>query len=293
MAQSGIGLAASALRSGRVGPKRVAVRILLYAVTVLFSCLFIVPFLWMISASLQSDTFTLAGKWFQQFLWTNYWDALTQEDFQFLPALGNTVYYTVFGTLFFLVSSVLVAYGFSYFRFPLREKLFFFLLATMMIPTTVMFIPNYVMFANWGWTGTYWPLLIPALGGGPATVFLLRQFMLTLSVSLFESAKIDGAGSLTILWKMVLPNIKAPLILILIQQVNGHWSDFFGPLMYVGNDPLQRTISVAITIFSHVYYVQWSYVMSATFVMAVVPVALYFVSQKYLMQDFVLSSSEK
>ncbi|WP_256762037.1 carbohydrate ABC transporter permease [Cohnella sp. WQ 127256] len=293
MAQPNIGITGMLFKNRKVSPRLAVNRIVLYTITIVFSCVFMIPFLWMISASLQSDTFTLAGKWFQQFLWKNYWDALTQEDFKFLPALSNTVYYTVVGTVFFLVSSVLVAYGFSYFRFPLRDKLFFFLLATMMIPSTVMFIPNYVMFANWGWTGTYWPLLIPALGGGPATVFLLRQFMLTLSISLFESAKIDGAGSFMILWKIVLPNIRAPLILILIQQVNGHWSDFFGPLMYVGNDPFSRTISVAITIFSHVYYVQWSYVMSAAFVMAIVPIILYFVSQKYLMQDFVLSSSEK
>ncbi|MDF2921874.1 MAG: binding--dependent transport system inner rane component family protein [Paenibacillaceae bacterium] len=257
------------------------------------SFVFMVPFLWMVSAALQSDTYTLGGQWFRQFLWTNFEQAFSQQDFQFLSALKNTVFYTVFGTIFFIVSSLLIAYGFSFFRFPYRNKLFFFLLATMMIPSTVMFIPNYVMFADWGWTGTYLPLLIPALGGGPGTIFLLRQFMLTLSISLFESAKMDGAGALTILWRIVLPNIKAPLIMVIIQQVNGHWSEFFGPLMYVGNDAATRTLSVALSTFNRVFYVQWSYIMCVALFMALIPVILYFVSQRFLMQDFVISAAEK
>lgn len=273
--------------------KRLLERSMLYALIALFSFVFFVPFLWMISAALQSDTYTLAGQWFKQVLPSNFVQAFTQKDFKFLLALKNTIYYTVIGTVFFTASSVSVAYGFSYFRFPFRDKLFFFLLATMMIPGTVMFIPNYVMFAGWNWTGTYLPLLIPALGGGPGTIFLLRQFMLTLSVSLFESARMDGANSLTVLLRIVLPNIKAPLILVVIQQVNAHWSDFFGPLMYVGNEASTRTLSVALSTFNRVFYVQWSYVMCVALFMAALPVVLYFVSQRFLMQDFVLSASEK
>jgi len=273
--------------------KKMLERSLLYVIIAFFSVIFMIPFLWMVSAALQSDMYTLGGQWFKQFLWSNFAQAFGQKDFKFLLALRNSAYYTVFATLFFTVSSVLVAYGFSFFRFPFRDKLFFFLLATMMIPSTVMFIPNYVMFANWQWTGTYLPLLIPALGGGPGTIFLLRQFMLTLSISLFESAKIDGANSLTILWRIVLPNIKAPLILVVIQQVSAHWSDFFGPLMYVGNDAATRTLSVALSTFNRVFYVQWSYIMCIALFMAMPPVILYFVSQRFLMQDFVLSATEK
>ncbi|MBE9915108.1 carbohydrate ABC transporter permease [Paenibacillus donghaensis] len=268
-------------------------RTFLYVIIAGFAVIFVTPFLWMVSAALQSDTYTMGGQWFRQFLWSNFAQAFGQKDFQFMLAVRNTVFYTVAGTLFFIVSSVSVAYGFSFFRFPFRDKLFFFLLATMMIPSTVMFIPNYVMFANWHWTGTYLPLLIPALGGGPGTIFLLRQFMLTLSVSLFESARMDGANSWTILWRIVLPNIKAPLILVMIQQVNAHWSDFFGPLMYVGNEAATRTLSVALSTFNRVYYVQWSYIMCVALFMAIVPVILYFFSQRFLMQDFVLSATEK
>lgn len=293
MAQTNVAPSGTILARRKANPKRVLYRLLLYAVIAFFSGLFMVPLLWMISASLQSDTYTLAGQWFRQFLWHNFVETFTQKDFNFLPALKNTAYYTVLGTVFFISSSLCVAYGFSYFRFPLRNQLFFFLLATMMIPGTVMFIPNYVMFANWGWTGTFWPLLIPALGGGPTTIFLLRQFMLTLSINLFESAKIDGAGSFTILWRIVLPNIRAPLILIVIQQISSHWSDFFGPLMYVGSDPATRTLSVALTTFSRVFYTQWSYIMCAGFSMVTIPIVLYFISQRYLIQDFVLSSGEK
>lgn len=268
-------------------------RSFLYVLIAGFAVIFVTPFLWMVSAALQSDTYTMGGQWFRQFLWSNFAQAFGQKDFQFMLAVRNTVFYTVFGTLFFIVSSVSVAYGFSFFRFPFRDKLFFFLLATMMIPSTVMFIPNYVMFANWHWTGTYLPLLIPALGGGPGTIFLLRQFMLTLSVSLFESARMDGANSWTILWRIVIPNIEAPLILVMIQQVNAHWSDFFGPLMYVGNEAATRTLSVALSTFNRVYYVQWSYIMCVALFMAIVPVILYFFSQRFLMQDFVLSATEK
>lgn len=179
--------------------------------------------------------------------WTldNFRSLSQYADVDLLGYALNTVYISGFSVIATLVSSSLVAYGFSRIRFPGRNVLFAILIATMILPTWATLIPQYVLFKWLGWLGTFKPLTWPYLFGDPFTIFLLRQFMLGIPVQLSEAAKIDGASEFTIYWRIILPLLKPALTVGAIFVFINTYNDFFGPLIYL-TDSGRYTLSLAV-----------------------------------------------
>ncbi len=213
-------------------------RIALYVLLTLMALIFSLPFLWAIATSLKTSAqlYTFPPEWIPRPIsfesWIGVWTIVPLARF-----LANSVFVTAFSLVGQLLSGAIVAYGFARFRFPFRQPLFLLVLSALMLPGQVTLIPQYLLFKQLGWIDTYKPLIVPwffaAGGGGAVTIFLLRQFFMTIPLDLDEAAKIDGASYFTIFWRMIVP-LSAP-ILTALAALNfvGHWNNLLGPLIYL------------------------------------------------------------
>ena len=147
--------------------------------------------------------------------------------------IRNTMVITVVAMIGNILSSTIVAYGFTFFRARGRDFLFSVLLSTMMLPSVVTLVPTFLLFRTLGWMDTYYPLTVPTFFASAFHVFLLRQFFRTLPPELSDAATIDGCSELGILWHIVLPLSTPALAVIAIFQFQYRWNDFMGPLIYL------------------------------------------------------------
>ena len=255
-----------------------------YAALTLLGGLFLIPFLWMISVSLQDaqGMFAQPFRWIPDRLrWENYAGALSAVPFG--RYLFNTTVITgsVLGLTLF--SCTLVAYGFSRLRFPGRDMLFAVCISTMMLPGQVTMIPLYMAYARLGWVDTYLPLIVPSLFGSPFYIFLLRQFFLTIPREYDEAALLDGAGRLRIYWSIVLPLARPAVATVALFCFIGTWNDFFGPLIYL-NSPEKATLTLGLNMLKSQVIgsgsVQWHILMAASVLVMLPNILVFFIAQK-------------
>jgi multiple sugar transport system permease protein len=255
-----------------------------YLVLTVLGGLFLIPFLWMLSVSLQDAQ----GMFAQPFhwipdppQWENYAAALSSLPFG--RYLFNTTVITASVLGLTLVSCTLVAYGFSRLRFPGRDILFAVCISTMMLPGQVTMIPLYVAYARLGWVDTYLPLIVPSLFGSPFYIFLLRQFFLTIPREYDEAALLDGAGRLRIYWSIILPQARPAIATVALFCFIGTWNDFFGPLIYL-NSPEKATLTLGLNMLKSQVMgsgsVQWHILMAASVVVMLPNILVFFIAQK-------------
>jgi multiple sugar transport system permease protein len=273
-----------------IGGRRVPyARLAVYAALVALSIIFITPFVWMISTSLKTGPSSIASppQWIPDpFVWSNYPTALRKINF--LVALRNTLIYAVPAVVGTVLSCSLVAYGFARIRWPGRDIVFLLLLGTMMLPGQVTFIPLYVIFAKLGWVGTFLPLIIPTFLGNPFFIFLLRQFFLGIPSELSDAARIDGAGELRILTRVIIPLSVPALITVGLFTFIDKWTDFFGPLVYL-QDPSLQPLSLALQTFQSAHKTDWPQSMAASVVITAPLVVIYFLAQRKFIEGITLT----
>jgi multiple sugar transport system permease protein len=290
--------AAVAAPTHRQPPGRVVRRALLYLLTIALSLMFMFPFVWTVSSSLKSarDVVSYPPMLVPPRLqWQNYPVAWTTVEFG--PYFLNSTIVTVSSVLGGTLTGLLVAYGFARFRFPLREVLFALCLSTLMLPPEVTIIPLYIIFKNLGWLDTLTPLIVPSLlGGGAFTIFLLRQFILSLPYELDEAATIDGAGKVRILLDIIVPNSKAALATAAVFSFIGHWNEFLGPLIFLNS---KRNFTIPLGLYTLRTYAgdpgePKDHLLMAGSVIATLPiVVLFFAAQRYFVQGIVTSGLKR
>jgi ABC-type glycerol-3-phosphate transport system permease component len=260
----------------------------LYLVLAGLSALFMLPLAWMFSVSLQDagGVFAQPYRWIPAVpQWDNYIEAVTL--FPFGRYLFNTTVITVSVVLLTVISSSLVAYGFSRMRFRGRDTLFAVCLATMMLPGQVTMIPMYAAFARLGWIDTWYPLIVPALFGSPFYIFLFRQFFLTIPREYDEAALLDGAGRFRIYWSIILPLARPALATVALFCFIGSWNDFFNPLIYI-NSPANATLTLGLHMLKTQIVgtgsVQWHILMAASLLVMVPNVVVFFLAQKHFIK---------
>lgn len=241
-------------------------------------------------------------------VWQGSWRAL-QRPWSFAPTLenftgvwqqinyprllGNTIFYAIMTEIGTLISCVLVSYGFARFRFPYRDLLFMLVISTIFLPGAVTLIPTYTFFTKIGWVGTWLPLIVPAFFANAYDVFLLRQFFMTLPRELDEAAKVDGAGSMRILWSVILPQSIPVLVAVTVFHIVWAWNDFFGPLIYLSTKPELQPISVALTRFNGIYGTKPTMIQAASLLTLILPMILFFAAQRFFIQGIVITGVEK
>lgn len=278
----------------RLGPKVVR-RGVFYTLLCALSVLFILPFAWMVSTSLKLDpqVYHVPPSWIPDpFIWRNYPNALTYLPFD--QYFFNTMTYCIGVTLGTVLSSALVAYGFSRVRWRGRDAIFWIVLATMMLPFQVQMIPLYITFKNLGWLNSYLPLVVPAFFGSSAfSIFLLRQFFRTIPMELSDAARVDGANELTIFFRIILPLAKPSLAVVGLFQFMEGWNDYLGPLIYLNDTsryPLALGLQQLQTAFNQGSIPQqWPQLMAASTVVMVPVLVIYFFTQRVFVQGIVVS----
>ena len=263
--------------------KGIGIKILSYIILICGSAAMILPFLWMISASLKPDieVFNFPIEWIPKVIrWQNYIDIWQKIDF--LTYYKNTILLTLMVTFNVLVTSSLAAYAFAKIQFPERNKLFLLYVMVMAVPFQVIMIPQFILMKNIGLNDTIWALVV-LQSFSPFGVFLLRQFYLGIPEELSESARIDGLSEFGIYRRIMLPLSKPALSTLAIFQFSFVWNDFLGPLIYLTSDR-SKTIQLGIRKFISQYSAEYGLIMAAS-VCALVPVVImYFVFQSYLVQ---------
>ena len=266
-----------------------------FALLVLFvgAAVLLIPLLWTLSTALKPNTETLSMAFFPHHPRPqNFIDALNAVPF--FRFLLNTMIILVPATLGVLISSSLVAYGFSRFEFKGKRVLFLILLATMMLPEQITLIPKYLMFRQFGWVNTFYPLIVPLFFGLSFDIFLIRQFMSGIPKELDEAAIIDGANQFTVMTRIVLPLCRPVLAAVAIFTAIGRWNDFTEPLIYLsGTSQKNYTLALGLSLFKTMFKTQFNLLMAST-LMAILPLLiLFFVAQNYIISGVAISSGVK
>jgi multiple sugar transport system permease protein len=284
-------------RAGSVLYRKYSGRTLIYLLVTVGAVLSMGPFFWTVVSSGKSITELYRYP-------PSFWPANPQfianytEIFDAVPFVRwflNTTYVTVASVLGTIISATVVAYGFARFRVPGRDIFFFMTLATMMMPVEVTLIPTYLLFKEFRWIDTYYPLIVPAwFGGGAFYIFLMRQFMLSIPLDLDEAAKIDGASSWRTLWQIIVPLCKPAIATMATLAFIGSWNNFLGPLIFLNTESkyvlavglryLQSTFAGGAGAVSRP---QDHLLMGAALMMALPCLILFFVGQKYFVQGIV------
>ena len=215
--------------------------IILYTILSLVAVLMVLPTLVMLCSSLKSydDYYSL-----QFHLLPRDARVFTSSE-NFLLWISNTLFLIVTNTVLCTVSTSMVAYGFAKFRCKASGALFMVLLATMMIPWAVTMVPSYLLWARLGLTDSFYPLILPSVGGSAYYVFMFRQNMRGIPNEIMEAAEMDGANSLTRLFRIVLPNCIPVIVTMVLFTAMGIWGDYLGPLIYLRR-PEKFNISLGI-----------------------------------------------
>jgi multiple sugar transport system permease protein len=258
-------------------------KIVQYLVIILVSLMMVLPFVWMLSASLKAETeiFGFPIQWIPEtFKWDNYAKVWTTIPFGLYYL--NTLKIAVITTILVVINSSLAGYAFAKIKFPESTRLFFIYIATMMIPYQVMMIPQFMLMNNLGLVNSHWALII--LGTfNPFGVFLFRQFFLSIPDELLEAARIDGLSEFGIYWRIVMPLSKPAIATLVIFSFMHAWNDFLGPLIYLTSDRLY-TLQLGIQHFITEYNTEYSLLMAAA-VSAIVPtIIVYFFAQDHFIK---------
>lgn len=266
-----------------------------YAVILLFSLAFLIPFCWMIITSFKDPikVFTIPINWWvDSFDFENYAKFFTQYDGW--RYIWNTVKLAAINIVGVVLSNGIVAYAIAFLKFRHKKVIMALLLITMMMPGTVTFFPQFLVYVKLGWYGTLMPLWVPAFLGNAYYIFLLRQYYLTIPQPILDAARVCGCGHFRMLWQIVMPMAKPVFIIMVLNTFVSVWSDLFGPLIYILNEE-QYTFPVLLS------YMNSSYGNSGTLptimaggVLSAIPTLLvYFLGQKVMIKAYVFKSGDK
>jgi len=255
---------------------------IIYALLILGSLLMLFPFLWMISTSLMTASEINAQNprvWIPEVLqWGNFVRAMEVAPFDrfFL----NSVIVTVIGTLGEVITTVLAAYAFAKMNFWGKNILFSLLLATMMVPNEVLLIPNFVTMANLGLLDTLHAIYLPWLAS-VFSIFLIRQFFMSIPKQLSYAAKVDGCTDFKFLWFVMIPLAKPALITMTLLTVINSWNAFTWPLLVTLTRDT-RTLPVGLAMFRSEAGTFFELIMAASVVTVLPMIILFIILQKYV-----------
>lgn len=256
--------------------------------------LFLLPLFWQFSTSLKTsaDTMVYPPVWFPwPPQWSNYGELF--ERFPFWRYAANSLFVTTLVITGTLLSSSLAAYGFARLRMPCRDLIFVALLSTLMLPSIVLIVPQFILFQRFQWIDTYYPMIVPAFFGSPFAIFLLRQFFLSIPRDLEDAARIDGAGYFRIYWQIIMPLSVPALVAVAIYTFLASWNDFLTPLLYL-SDERTYTVAVALRFLSgSMRSAPEHHLLMAATTLSILPcILLFLVAQRWFIQGIVVTGSK-
>ncbi len=273
-----------------MSPRRRSVLVFVadHAVLLALAVIFVLPFVFILLTSVMSaQQAGTAFAWPTQWHWENF--ATVFAKLPMVKYFGNSLLYAVLATVFMLLSSVPAAYALARIRFRGSGLYFLAVIAMMLLPPQVTSVPLYVMWSHLGLTGSLWPLILPNLLGDAFSIFLLRQFLLTIPRDYTEAARLDGCGEVRTLWRVILPMARPGVAATSIFLFFHAWNDYYGPLLYTSENEDAWPVSYALAQFRGARSVDWNLTMAATLVAMVPVVLLFFLAQKSFVQGVTLT----
>jgi len=252
---------------------------ILIAVAMIVGLAFLAPLLWVVITSLatRGDVYRFPPAFWPDWQWSNYSAAWSAAPW--LRYFANTVFIGACTVALVLATSVLAGFAFARMRFAGRNALFITVLCVMMVPQTVLIIPNYVIASRLHLLDTYWIQILP-FGASVFGIFLLRQFFISIPTEIFDAAQLDGAGPLRMAFQIAGPLARPSLILVGLNTFMGSWNAFVWPYIMTTTDSI-RPIEVGLNAFYGVNGTDWT-TLSAAVVFTTIPIVILFLFlQKY------------
>jgi multiple sugar transport system permease protein len=279
--------------TGAVRRRRIALVVANHAILVGAAIAFLAPFVFITLTALMSNDQALSPNlWPHPFRWQNFEDVFTKAPLWRWTL--NTLEYSVLATIGVVVSSVPVAYALARVRWRGREAAFLIVLVALMLPPQVTVVPLYVMWAKLhpfgiDFVGTLWPVIIPNWFGDAFSIFLLRQFFLTIPEEYLDAARVDGCSELRILTTVVVRLAKPAIVAVALFSFLYTFNDFFLPLLYAGEAPHHWVLSIGLSEFRSLHQVQWNLTMAATLLVMAPVIVLFFIAQKAFVEGVTLT----
>lgn len=267
--------------------RRIGVNLFFYMLMSLLAFGFLAPLLWMVTASLKPENrvLTIPPTFIpRHFRWENYvevWEVLPR----FLYNSSKLAFLTVTGVL--LVTSM-AGYAFARIDFWGRDAAFAVLLSTLMVPSIVTLIPLYIIYRDMGWIDTHYPLWVPKVLHSVFATFLLRQFFKQIPLDIEDAARVDGASTFEIYWRIMLPQVKPALAAVAIFAFLDSWNDLFGPLIFLNSADLQ-TLPVALKLFQSEFFSQINALMAGATISILPVIFVFFFAQKYFLKGITMT----
>jgi multiple sugar transport system permease protein len=259
-----------------------------HCVLIAASIAFLAPFAFIALTALMTNDQTLSSHlWPHPFRLRNFLDVFHKAPL--LRWTFNTLVYSCLSTLGVLVSSIPVAYALARLRWRGRNLAFMVVLVALMLPPQVTVVPLYVMWSKLHLVGTLWPVILPNWFGDAFSIFLLRQFFLTIPEEYLDAARVDGCGEIrilaTVVTRLATPAIAAVALFSFLYTFN----DFFLPLLYVGTNSHNWVLSIGLAQFRSFHQVQWNLTMAATLLVMAPVIVLFFLAQRVFVEGVTLT----
>jgi multiple sugar transport system permease protein len=268
--------------------KRLLLAVANHSLLIVVAIMFIAPFVFIALTALMTNSQALSEHlWPRPFRWRNFVDVFHQAPI-WRWAL-NTMIYSCLATLGLLLSSIPVAYALSRIRWRGRNFAFGTVLIALMLPPVVGVVPLYVMWAKLHLVGGLAPLIIPSWFGDAFSIFLLRQFFLTIPQEYLDAARVDGCGELRILATVVLRLAKPAIAAVALFSFLYTFNDFFLPLLYTRENPDWWPLQIGLSEFRSLHQVQWNLTMAATLLVMAPVILVFFLAQKAFVEGVTLT----
>lgn len=259
-----------------------------HSVLIAFAVIFLAPFVFITLTAVMTDHQAVTPSfWPDPFRWVNF-----AEVFDRVPLFRyawNTTQVAVGSTIGILLSCIPVAYALSRMRWRGRQFAFVLVLATLMLSVQVTIVPLYIIWVRLGQIGHLTPLILPSFLGDAFSIFLLRQFFLTIPEELSDAARVDGASEFQIMTRVIVPLAKPAIAAVAIFNFLYNWNDLFAPLLYVGTNEKLWTLTIAMSEFNQRHGTEWNLVMAASILFMLPVIILFFMAQRVFVEGVTLT----
>jgi multiple sugar transport system permease protein len=272
----------------RVRRRRLLLAVANHSVLIALALAFLAPFVFILLTSFMTTNQALSSSlWPHPFRLQNFADVFSKAPLA--RWTFNTMVYSCLATVGVVLSSVPVAYALARLRWRGRNFAFMLVLIALMLPPQVTVVPLYVMWAKLHLVGTLWPLIVPNWLGDAFSIFLLRQFFLTIPEEYLDAARVDGCGELRILFTVVTRLAKPAIAAVALFSFLYTFNDFFLPLLYVGENSHNWVLSIGLAQFRSLHQVQWNLTMAATVLVMSPVIVLFFLAQRAFVEGITLT----
>ncbi|TKA13280.1 carbohydrate ABC transporter permease [Actinacidiphila oryziradicis] len=282
--------AATSTRAKRAHDRKAALNwIAVHSLGIAAALFFVLPFVFVFLTGVMSDNQALTRDlWPKTWEWGNFGTVWNTPGF--LTWWRNTLIYAGLGTVLSVLSSLPVAYALAKFRFRGRNVAMMLVISMMMLPPQVTIVPMYLFWAKQlQLSGTLWPLIIPLAFGDAFTIFLLRQFLLTIPKEYTDAAKVDGCGDFRTMLRVVVPMAKPAIAAVALFQFFYCWNDYFGPQIYASDNPAAWTLSYGLEQFKGTHHTDWNLTMAATVLVMAPVIVVFFFAQRAFIEGVTLT----